>query len=1129
MKAEGRPWRRTCAVVLLAAWTVSIGRAPAGARPIVQSGQPREAWARVATWASQAQPLPPTAFQGPTGITVDPFDDTVLVVDSGNDRVQVFARDGRHLATIGAAGPPPGGLSNPTGAAISGGRVYVADSGHDRIAVFSIDGVYRSEWTGLGGPHGVATSADGRAVFVTENRTSRVAWFSANGARLGTLGSFGNGDLLNRPEGLAVLPDGRVVVANTGNQRLTMFDPSGVQIDSSGPLPAGASPHDVVAGPNGTVWSTETGATTRPDAVVGRDLTPGLPERGIRLAAPGATGVAVAGDGTVLATVRDDNRPLHGVRLWRGTQLLDEWGTVPAPLGLIDRPAIIAGRTTITVVDRWRRAQRFDLDGQPIDQSPVGDVNDVSVLDDGLVLVRDTRVERLTVDGTPVWRRNLPQGADYPWARAVDVNAGTDAVTVLDLGRQRFVRVAADGTPAVETTFQPGPGAFAALRDFAPGPGSWWTVNRSAGTLERRHADRLTVEAAWAVPGQPLRVASDPLGDAYVLNRFGWVWRYRPDGTLVAAWSVAAAGDDNSAPADLSVDERGRVLVVDNGRNEVTAWAPDPLLRPADLPTFEPSCVPGGDKRAAPDRLVLGEQTTVTLHIEGTCPATRTANDIVLVLDVSGSMVGPSLDAAKAAGIAFLDAIDIVDTRIALVSFNQDAVLEVPLTGNPVTVEAAITGLQAGGGTDIARAVAAARRELTGPRRRPQANAVVILLTDGGSDAMNAMRETQLTKLEGARIFTIGFGMGVKKPLLRDIASAPSDYAFAPGADELAAIYRGIAQRLAATVLFRSLTIVDEVPANMRYVDGSANPAAAFDGSRLVWQLADVPLAGLDLTYLLEPTETGVHPTNVVAAGEGVDGLGARGRIAFPVPTVEVIAPTATPSPLPGVTPSATPTPTDTPLPTPSPTATRVPAPIYLPVLANERCETSHAPLAVVLVLDTSSSMTALTRAGRTKLDAAVGAARAMIDILELGRDRASVVRFDSTAETVQPFTANRSALIDALANLAPGIGTRLDLGLAEAAQSVSTVPDVPDLVRAVIVLTDGKPSGTTESAVLARAAELRSTGAVVYAIGLGDDVDPVLLGRIVTAPSQLVLAPDAEDLARIYRDIARELPCARR
>jgi hypothetical protein len=38
--------------------------------------------------------------------------------------------------------------------------------------------------------------------------------------------------------------------------------------------------------------------------------------------------------------------------------------------------------------------------------------------------------------------------------------------------------------------------------------------------------------------------------------------------------------------------------------------------------------------------------------------------------------------------------------------------------------------------------------------------------------------------------------------------------------------------------------------------------------------------------------------------------------------------------------------------------------------------------------------------------------------------------------------------------------------------------------------------------------------------------VDPELLERVATDPSHLYLAPDGEDLERIYRAIAAVIPC---
>ena len=48
----------------------------------------------------------------------------------------------------------------------------------------------------------------------------------------------------------------------------------------------------------------------------------------------------------------------------------------------------------------------------------------------------------------------------------------------------------------------------------------------------------------------------------------------------------------------------------------------------------------------------------------------------------------------------------------------------------------------------------------------------------------------------------------------------------------------------------------------------------------------------------------------------------------------------------------------------------------------------------------------------------------------------------------------------------------------------------------------------------------------VPYAIGLGSDVDAVLLRRLAGDPTRYNPAPSKADLERIYRRIAEVLPC---
>ena len=66
-------------------------------------------------------------------------------------------------------------------------------------------------------------------------------------------------------------------------------------------------------------------------------------------------------------------------------------------------------------------------------------------------------------------------------------------------------------------------------------------------------------------------------------------------------------------------------------------------------------------------------------------------------------------------------------------------------------------------------------------------------------------------------------------------------------------------------------------------------------------------------------------------------------------------------------------------------------------------------------------------------------------------------------------------------------------------------------------------PGGSQEETVLESAARAKAIGARVFTIGLGnrDDVLRALLEQAASTPRDYNYAPDGEDLAGIYRQIA--------
>lgn len=1098
------------------------GAVPAAAAPI-------EAYRRADTWQSQGDDKLADAFYRPGGIALDldPEQGRLLayIADSGNHRLQVFGIDARYRGTIGGPGQAEdGGLASPRDVAVQGSLVLITDSGHDRVALFTVDGLHLGEWPGLAAPWGIAVSPSG-LIAVVENRRSQIAIYRADGQRLATWGRFGEGlGQLNRPRGAAFTADGRLVIADRGNERLVVFDTSGRSIEEA---PLSVPPEDLEVDPaSGEILVSHADGSIRRYA--DQVSLPPITRPGTQLQLPGVSGLALARDAGgvthLLASFADDRRPFHGIRHWIGSPPRDpaddpEWGDFDPPLGRLDAPyRLAATEAGALVADRWPRVQALDPNGLATWQIATGRINDMAAgPESGVWAASDLEIARYLPDGSQAARDAIlaPMGG-YSWLVALS-SEPLGTVLGLDVGGQRMVRMG-DRIEALWTFGSPG-AAPIALWDFAPGPPlleAWYFINRSADSLELRSQRDGALLSAVTVPGRPLRVAGGADGAAFVLNAHGWILKYSPDGALLAAWDTRDAADRRSSPTDLAVDAQGRVLVADPGLNEIGVFEPDPSGQPGPVPTFELHCAARGDKRAVPTRLVLGEETGISLEVRGDCPQETSPSDVVLVIDYSGSMIGDKMDAAKQAGLEFVDRMSLGRDRVAVVGFNQEALLLAPLSEDATLARDAIGGLVAGGGTNIAAGVDEARIELTGPRRRLGAASVVILLTDGGSDVPAALRAADQLRLEGARLFTIGFGAGANAPLLSQMASAPDDYYFAPAADELARIYREIARRIAADLLFSTLTLRDELPANMDFVPGSGQPAPQVNGRLLTWQLSDVPLSGITLTYRVRPLETGLHPTNIFAVGEGTDGLGQRGRVDFPVPVVEVIGPTAT----------ATPSPSPTPTPTRGPTP--IPQPIYLPLLQRGQC-LSRERVDVVLVIDSSDSMLAPAPSGPSKLALAIEAAAGFADLLDLeSGDAVALVHFNAEAHLDLDFSSDAAAIRRALDALPQASGTRIDLGLEAAAAVLAGPGRNPDNRPAVILLTDGRPSGAGPDEVLQAAQALARLKTPIYAIGLGADVDAVLLGQVAGSPSRLILALDAEALGAIYAGLARDLPCDR-
>jgi DNA-binding beta-propeller fold protein YncE len=188
----------------------------------------------------------------PSGVAIDQSDGDVYVVDSGNNRVEVFSKSGGYLSQFN--GGPEHTFSNPTAVTVDqlNGDVYVVDTGNNVVDKFTGTGEYICELSGVGrgcqtkltepptfnvpigvavdstpaGPDGDGYSGD---VYISDKENMVVDIFTENGTDVSQFKVMPH-ELALRPWDLAVDSTGDVFVVLVGPGEVYEYGAGGTKL-----------------------------------------------------------------------------------------------------------------------------------------------------------------------------------------------------------------------------------------------------------------------------------------------------------------------------------------------------------------------------------------------------------------------------------------------------------------------------------------------------------------------------------------------------------------------------------------------------------------------------------------------------------------------------------------------------------------------------------------------------------------------------------------------------------------------------------------------------------------------------------------------------------------------------------
>jgi len=166
----------------------------------------------------------PFAFGYPSGVAVTDYGE-MWVADRDRDRIAVYDNMGKFDRYVGDFGYGGGRLSSPEKIITErSGNFTVCDAGNSRLVTYDQYGNCVGSIKDEVLQYPVAAVGDRAYLWVLDQASGSVVCFSRKGRRLAVIqgGLIGTSRALRRPSDLVLLSDGRLLLSDSGNDRLLL-------------------------------------------------------------------------------------------------------------------------------------------------------------------------------------------------------------------------------------------------------------------------------------------------------------------------------------------------------------------------------------------------------------------------------------------------------------------------------------------------------------------------------------------------------------------------------------------------------------------------------------------------------------------------------------------------------------------------------------------------------------------------------------------------------------------------------------------------------------------------------------------------------------------------------------------